>query len=139
MANSGVRWLYNQDGSKNVGRWKELEMAARFFSELLNADVPLIAGENPIPHKYALDLIGQRYDQIIQPWMFGCGETKATCLWLKGLPTLKPTNIVDGRVPRIWKMPGSKDQARKRSVTYPCFADAMAEQWGHFALDLCEI
>lgn len=69
-------------------------------------------------------------DQIIQPWQFGHGETKATCLWLKGLPKLKPTNIVSGREQRIHKMPPSKDRWKLRSITYQGIADAMAEQWG---------
>jgi len=69
-------------------------------------------------------------DQIIQPWQFGHGETKATCLWLNGLPKLTPTNIVDGREQRIWKLPPSEDRAKLRSKTFPGIAKAMAEQWG---------
>lgn len=69
-------------------------------------------------------------DQIIQPWQFGHGETKATCLWLQGLPLLKPTNIVEGREQRIWKMPPSADRAKLRSKTYEGIAKAMANQWG---------
>ena len=69
-------------------------------------------------------------DQIIQPWQFGHGETKATCLWLKGLQRLKSTNVVDGRVQRIWKLPPSRDRAKLRSITYQGIANAMAEQWG---------
>jgi len=85
-----------------------------------------IAIENPI------GIMSSKYrkpDQIIQPWMFGHGETKATCLWLKNLPLLKPTNIVEGREQRIWKMPPSKDRAKLRSKTYPGIAQAMAQQW----------
>ena len=67
--------------------------------------------------------------QIIQPWQFGHGETKATCLWLRGVPLLKPTNIVSGRVPRVWRMPPSADRSRLRSKAYPGIAAAMAEQW----------
>ena len=69
-------------------------------------------------------------DQIIQPWQFGHGETKATCLWLNGLPKLIPTNIVDGREQKCWKMPPSEDRAKLRSKTFPGIAKAMAEQWG---------
>lgn len=72
----------------------------------------------------------QKPNQIIQPWQFGHGETKATCLWLKGLPLLKPTNIVEGREGRVWKMPPSKDRAKLRSKTYEGIARAMAMQWG---------
>lgn len=87
--------------------------------------------ENPIPHKYAAACIGQ-YTQIIQPWQFGHGETKATCLWLYGLPQLWPTKIVEGREQRIWKMGPSDNRAEERSKTYPGIAQAMAEQWGEF-------
>jgi hypothetical protein len=73
---------------------------------------------------------GRKYTQIIQPWQFGHGETKATCLWLKGLPKLQPTDIVDGREQRIWKLPPSEDRWKIRSTTYQGIADAMADQWG---------
>jgi hypothetical protein len=69
-------------------------------------------------------------DQIIQPWQYGHGETKATCLWLKNLPLLQPTCVVEGREPRMWKLPPSKDRAKIRSETYQGIADAMAFQWG---------
>ena len=94
------------------------------------ADVMQIALENPVPHKYARAVIGRKYDQIIQPWQFGHGETKATCLWLKGLPKLEPTKIVEGREARIHRMPPGKDRSRERSRTYQGIADAMAAQWG---------
>jgi len=124
LCNSGVRWL---DTIK--GRKFDMKIAAYFFEKLLHADCHKICVENPIPHKYALEIIGRKYDQIIQPWQFGHGETKATCLWLKGLPKLEPTNIVDGREARIHKMPPSKDRGLLRSITYQGIADAMAEQW----------
>ena len=101
--------------------------ALNFVRLLLNADIPKIALENPI------SIISSRIrkpDQIIQPWQFGHGETKATCLWLKGLPLLKPTNIVDGRSDRIHKMPPSPNRWKLRSTTYQGIADAMAQQWG---------
>jgi hypothetical protein len=107
-----------------------MEESALFFKKLLRANIPKICVENPIPHKYALKIIGVKYTQIIQPWQFGCGETKATCLWLKGLPILKPLNIVSGRVQRLHRLPPSKDRAMLRSKTYPGIAQAMAEQWG---------
>ena len=103
------------------------DAALDFVRMLLNANIPKIALENPI------SIISSRIrkpDQIIQPWQFGHGETKATCLWLKNLPKLAPTNIVDGRSDRIHKMPPSPDRWKLRSTTYQGIADAMAEQWG---------
>ena len=102
--------------------------ALNFVRLLLNANIKHIALENPI------SIISSRIrkpDQIIQPWMFGHGETKATCLWLKNLPKLTPTNIVDGRHPRIHLMPPSSDKWKKRSETYLGIAEAMAKQWGN--------
>lgn len=126
MANSGVRWLHTQEG-----RMTKMIEAADFFRNILYTPyVDKVAVENPIMHKYALDNVGVKYSQIIQPWQFGHGETKATCLWLKNLPKLEPTNIVEGREGRIWKMPPSKDRQKLRSITYQGIADAMAEQWG---------
>jgi hypothetical protein len=101
--------------------------ALRFVQLLLDAPIDRIALENPI------SIISSRIrkpDQIIQPWQFGHGETKATCLWLKNLPNLVPTNIVEGREPRIHKMPPSADRWKKRSETYLGIAQAMADQWG---------
>jgi len=125
LCNSGVRWL----APRNL--WGAMREGAEFFNLLLNANIPKIAVENPIMHKYAVEIIGQRQTQVIQPWQFGHGETKATCLWLKNLPLLKPTNIVDGREQRISRMPPSKDRAKLRSKTYRGIAEAMAEQWGN--------
>lgn len=124
LCNSGVRWL----SERNL--WNEMKSSALFFKKLLDCNIPKKCIENPIPHKYALEIIGRKYDQIIQPYMFGHGETKATCLWLENLPKLKPTNVVDGREARIHRMPPSKDRSRLRSKTYPGIAKAMAEQWG---------
>lgn len=124
LCNSGVMWL----DKRNL--WDDMRKGAKFFKTLLDANIPRIAVENPIPHKYALEIIGRKYDQIIQPWMFGHGETKATCLWLKNLPKLEPTNIVEGRVQRLHRLPPSKDRAMLRSKTYPGIAKAIAEQWG---------
>lgn len=101
--------------------------ALDFVQRLLDAPIQKIALENPI------SIISSRIrkpDQIIQPWMFGHGETKATCLWLKNLPQLKPTNIVEGREARIHKLPPTKDRWKIRSTTYQGIADAMAQQWG---------
>ncbi len=123
LCNSGVMWLHKRD------LWYELGEATTFFKVLQNANIPKICIENPIPHKYAVVSIG-KYTQIIQPWMFGHGESKATCLWLKGLPKLEPTNVVEGREQRLYKLPPSKDRAKLRSNTFPGIAQAMAEQWG---------
>ena len=126
LANSGVQWL------KRRNLWAELGEAAGFFNNLLNAPIPYIAIENPIPHKYAVQLIGRKYDQLIQPYQFGHGESKATCLWLKGLPKLKHTNIVEGREQRVWKLPPSEDRWKERSRTYTGIAEAIAKQYGSF-------
>jgi len=98
-----------------------------FFMLFAGTKCEKIAIENPIG---IMSRLYRKPDQIIQPWQFGHGETKATCLWLKGLPKLQPTEIVEGREQRIWKMPPSKDRAKMRSKTYDGIARAMAQQWG---------
>ncbi len=125
LCNSGVRWLHERPEL-----WEDLRKSAKFFNKLLDAKIPRKVTENPIQHKYARALI-RKYDQIIQPWWFGEGETKATCLWLENLPLLKPTNIVDGRYARVHREPPSKDRQENRSRTCKGIADAMAEQWGN--------
>lgn len=138
LANSGVRWLYNSDGSINKDRWENMEEGALFFRSLLYQNAEHLAIENPIMHKHAMKIIGVKPTQIIQPWQFGHGETKATCLWLKNLPMLKPTNVVAGREQRIWKLPPTKDPSERRklrSKTFPGIAKAMAEQWGAYILE----
>lgn len=107
------------DGRQQVG--------ASFFMMLANQKVQRIAIENPI---CVMSTLWRQPDQIIQPWQFGHGETKATCLWLKNLPCLKPTEIVEGREQRIFKMPPSPERGKERSRTYSGIADAMAQQWG---------
>ena len=101
--------------------------AASFFMQLAMAPIPHIAIENPV---CIMSSLYRKPDQIIQPWQFGHGETKATCLWLKGLPLLQPTEIVEGRDSRIHRMPPSPDRWKLRSVTYQGIANAMAKQWG---------
>lgn len=101
--------------------------AIDFFLELARAPIPRIAIENPV---CIMSSVWRKPDQTIQPWQFGHGETKATCLWLKNLPHLVPTKIVPGREPRIHKMPPSPDRWKLRSETYRGIADAMAAQWG---------
>lgn len=123
LASSGARWFEQKraDGRQQQG--------IDFFMALANQDhIPRIALENPVG---IMSSQWRKPDQIIQPWQFGHGETRATCLWLKGLPKLEPTNIVEGREQRIWKMPPSPDRWKKRSETYQGIADAMAQQWGN--------
>jgi hypothetical protein len=131
LANSGVRWLYGGKGNKrDEQRWHAMEDAARFFRALLDAPIDRVAVENPIMHKYGKAIIGRAHDQVVQPWQHGEGETKATCLWLKGLKPLTPSQIVDGRKPRVHFAAPSSDRWKERSRTYQGIADAMAAQWG---------
>jgi len=122
LSSSGARWFKEkqEDGRQ--------QSAIDFFMYLANQPIPKIAIENPIG---IMSTHYRKPDQIIHPWQFGHGETKSTCLWLKGLPKLKPTNIVKGRVARIHKMPPSKNRGLLRSITYQGIADAMADQWGN--------
>jgi site-specific DNA-cytosine methylase len=121
LAVSGARWF--PEKQKDFRQQK----ACVFFMEMALADCDRIAVENPIG---IMSSVYRKPDQIIQPWQFGHGEVKATCLWLKNLPKLIPTDIVDGREQRVWKMPPGPDRAKLRSRTYPGIARAMAEQWG---------
>jgi site-specific DNA-cytosine methylase len=119
---SGMHWT-----TRGLRDPQLTEDALTFVRLLLEAPVPRIALENPV------SIISSRIrkpDQIVQPWMFGHGETKATCLWLKNLPVLQPSNIVDGRESRIHRMPPSPTRWKERSKTYQGIADAMADQWG---------
>ncbi len=102
------------------------QASASFFLMLAKADIPRIAIENPV---CIMSRLYRKPDQIIQPWQFGHGETKATCLWLKGLPPLKPTNIVEGREARVHRMPPSPNRWKERSRTFAGIAEAMATQW----------
>jgi len=126
LCNSGVRWL----AERNL--WADLDRAADLFSALWNAPVPRRAIENPIMHRHAKERIAgyRKPAQIIQPWQFGHGETKATCLWLHGLMPLRPTDVVDGRTARVHRMPPSANRWRERSRTFDGVARAMALQWG---------
>jgi hypothetical protein len=119
LAVSGARWF--------KGKEAEQAEALDFVRCLLNAPIPRIALENPVS---VISTRIRKPDQTIQPWQFGHGETKRTCLWLKNLPCLRPTNIVEGRDQKVWKMGPSKDRGKKRSLTYTGIADAMAAQWG---------
>jgi len=119
LAVSGARWFKDKQ--------KEQAEALEFVRLLLAAEIPRIALENPVS---IISSKVRKPDQIIQPWQFGHGETKATCLWLKNLPRLRPTNIVEGREARVHKMAPSPDRWKERSRTYAGIAAAMAEQWG---------
>ncbi len=133
LSNSGVTWLYKQEE-----RWKNMIDGAVFFRKLYESNIPKIAVENPIMHKYAKQIVGVEQSQVIQPWMFGHMEQKATCLWLKGLPLLVPTNDVKAEMMKLPKnqrerlhyLPPSEDRWKLRSKTFEGIAGAMAEQWG---------
>jgi hypothetical protein len=124
LCNSGVRWL----SERNL--WHELDDAAAFFRELLEAPIPRIAVENPVPHKYAVERIGRSYDFTTQPYEHGDPYTKRTAFWLKNLPPLAPSNPVVGREPAVHRASPGPDRWRERSRTYPGLARAIAEQWG---------
>ena len=119
LAVSGARWFKDKQA--------EQKEALEFVELLLNAPIPKICLENPV------SIISSRIrkpDQIIQPWQYGHGETKATCLWTKNLPLLKPTNIVEGREARVHKMPPGPNRWKERSRTFQGISDAFAQQWG---------
>jgi len=128
---SANKWYKDQPPRKSgvlVGKARRdaREKAIDFFTRLHNCEIPKVAIENPI------GVMSSRFrkpDQVLQPWMFGHGETKATCLWLKNLPLLKPTNIVEGREQKLHLLPPSKNRAELRSKTYKGIAEAMANQW----------
>jgi hypothetical protein len=123
LAVSGARWFKEKQAD---GRQQE---AIHFFMQLAESDIPHICIENPV---CIMSTQWRKPDQIIQPWMFGHGETKATCLWLKDLPLLEPTDIVEGREPRVHRMPPGPNRWKERSRTYTGVAKAMAEQWGAY-------
>lgn len=132
LTNSANKWYKDQPARRSgtlVGteRWAARIEAIKFFMDLYNCGIPSLGLENPIG---VMSSAFRKPDQVLQPWMFGHGETKATCLWLKNLPKLAPTNIVEGREQRLHKLPPSKDRAKLRSKTYEGIAKAMAEQWG---------
>jgi site-specific DNA-cytosine methylase len=119
LAVSGARWFKDKR--------EEQAEALDFVRLLLAAPIPRIALENPVS---IISSKIRKPDQIIQPWQFGHGETKATCLWLQGLPPLQPTDIVEGRTARVHRMPPGPDRWKERSRTYGGIAEAMAAQWG---------
>ena len=130
---SANKWYKDQPPRKSgvlVGHERrEARVAAvDFFMRLYNSKIPKVAIENPIG---IMSTQFRKPDQVLQPWMFGHGETKATCLWLRNLPKLEPTDVVDGREQRIHKLPNTPDRPKLRSKTFPGIATAMANQWGH--------
>ena len=133
LCNSGVSWLHRIEG-----RWDQMREGAEFFKALLNAPIPKICIENPIMHKYAKEIIGENYAQLVQPYQFGHPESKATCFWLKGLEPLQETENVKEQwqalpkkeAQRLHMLPPSKDRWKIRSETYQGIANAMAQQWG---------
>lgn len=120
LAVSGARWFSEKK--------EQQAEALDFVRRLMNVNIRHIAIENPVS---IISSQIRKPDQIIQPWMFGHGETKATCLWLKNLPKLKPTNIVEGREQRVWLMPPGPDRWKERSRTFEGIAKAMADQWSN--------
>lgn len=133
LCNSGVRWLsVPPPGRTAEDMRRELIEGASLFSTLWNAPVARRCIENPVMHRHAKALISNYRPpaQSVQPWQYGHGETKRTCLWLAGLPPLTPTNIVKGREARVHRMPPGPHRARERSRFYPGIAEAMAAQWG---------
>ena len=122
LAVSGARWFKNKEHEQADALW--------FVRRLMNAPIPRIALENPIS---VISTHIRKPDQIIQPWQFGHGETKATCLWLKNLPLLASTSIVEGRRPRVHHESPGPDRWKNRSRTLEGIANAMADQWGGLA------
>jgi hypothetical protein len=128
--------LHTPPPGKTAGQMElELREGAALFSAFWNAPIPRVAVENPVMHGHAKRLIENYAEpaQSIQPWQFGHGETKRTCLWLRNLPPLRPTNVVEGREQRVHRMPPSPTRWKERSRFYPGIAAAMAEQWTEHA------
>lgn len=122
LCNSGVRWLHERN------LWHEMRESAEFFRKFLECD--RVAVENPVMHKYAIEIVGKKHDFSVQPWNFGHRETKKTCFWVNGLPPLMSTDIMATREARVHKEPPGKDRWKNRSRTFEGIAKAMSEQWG---------
>jgi hypothetical protein len=132
LCNSGVRWLATPPPGKTPGQMQaELVAGAELFSAFWNAPIERICIENPVMHRHAKALIANYQEpvQSVQPWQFGHGEVKRTCFWLKNLPPLKPTEIVDGRAPRVHRASPGPNRWKERSRFFPGIANAMASQW----------
>jgi hypothetical protein len=141
LCNSGVRWLSNPPPGRTLDEmWRELDEGAALFSDCWNADIPLVAIENPVMHKHAKARITnfEPFAQSVQPWQFGTdpngpdNEKKRTCFWLRGLPKLVPTGTLDGSTARdsVHKAAPGANRAAERSRFFPGLAAAMAMQWG---------
>lgn len=133
LSNSGVCHLHT-----DPERWELMRKGAEFFRAILESPVKRVAVENPIPHKYALEIIGAKYSQVVQPYKFGHPESKATCLWLRKLPPLMPTRDWKAKMQELPKCQQQRlhylapgvERAKERSRTFQGIAEAMAEQWG---------
>lgn len=137
LCNSGVRWLSSPPPGKTKEQmWAELDEGAALFSAFWNAPIERICIENPVMHRHAKERIEnyQEFTQSVQPWQFGHGEVKRTCFWLKNLPPLVPTNVVDGREARVHRMPPGPQRWAERSRFFKGIAEAMADQWGSLAI-----
>lgn len=133
LCNSGVRWLSSPPPGRTVDDMRaELAKGAALFSAFWNAPIERICVENPVMHRHAKALIVDYRppSQSVQPWQFGHGEVKRTCFWLRNLPALKPTTIVEGREARVHRHPPGPDRWRERSRFFSGIAEAMAQQWG---------
>lgn len=134
LCNSGVRWLA-PGGKLDPARHRLTQQACDFFAAIYHAPIARVCVENPVMHKYARDYLQSAwrvppFSQSIQPYQFGHGETKRTCLWLRGLPALTTTQLVPGRAALVHRAPPSPDRWKARSRTLPGIANAMAAQWG---------
>ena len=133
LCNSGVRWLSVPPSGRSLDdMWRELDEGAELFSDLWNAPVPHVAVENPVMHKHAKARIRgyEEFAQSVQPWQFGHPETKRTCLWLRNLPCLTSTDIVERREARVHHMSPGPNRWKERSRFFSGIAEAMADQWG---------
>lgn len=142
LANSGVRFLHEPDQEepfkRGKPRWAAMKEAAAFFNLFLDCQAPMVCVENPIMHGYGQALLRRKYSQIVQPWMFGHKQTKATCLWLRGLPVLQQTTSLKEETMKLppaermllANLGPSVDRGKLRSKTFQGVADAMADQWG---------
>ena len=145
LANSGAKHLYagmRKENGTNPDRWEKMKLAADFFKSMLGANAHYVAVENPVMHGHGRELVGRGFDQSIQPWQFGHMEVKRTCLWLKNLPPLVPTNNVYdemmklpyGERAKVHHASPGPDRWKDRSRTYAGIAEAMASQWSAHGL-----
>ena len=130
LCNSGVRWLHEKKG-----RWDLMREGARFFKKLLDCKAKHVAVENPVIHKYAVEIIGRKHDFTIQPYEFGEPESKCTCFWVKNLLKLKPTKVLKEYNHSVHTASPSIDRWKFRSRTFRGVAKAMADQWGNFVVN----